>query len=75
MKTLLQILNLKNEPDLITKIINIMTAKTFISGTGTAITTANKSEIKKLKACGWLERKPVKKVFAKGLQDGKAFLD
>jgi len=52
-----------------------MTAKTFISGSGKTVTTANKLEIKKLKACGWVEQKPIKQTYAKGLQNGKAFLD
>lgn len=52
-----------------------MKARTFISGTGTKVTTTDKAEIKRLKACGWIEDKAVKQVFAKGLTDGKNFLN
>ena len=51
-----------------------MKARTFISGQGTKITTSDKSEIKRLKACGWKEAKTPKQVYAKGL-DGKNFLN
>ena len=50
-----------------------MKARTFISGSGTKVTTTDKAEIKKLKACGWLEIKPASQIFAKGLKDGKNF--
>lgn len=48
--------------------------RTFIGGSGTKITTSDKAEIKKLKACGWQEVKATKQVYAKGLEDGKPFL-
>jgi hypothetical protein len=50
-----------------------MKSKTFIAGSGTKVTTTDKAEIKKLKACGWIEIKPTKQLFAKGLTDGKNF--
>lgn len=43
--------------------------------TGEIITTRDKAEIKMMKACGWKEIKPVKQYFAKGLSDGKTFLN
>jgi hypothetical protein len=49
--------------------------RTFVSSEGTVIQTADKSEIKRLKACGWLERKSAKQVFAKGLENGKSYLN
>lgn len=52
-----------------------MKARTFISGSGQEVTTSDKAEIKKLKACGWKEVKSQKQVFAKGLLDGKNFLN
>jgi hypothetical protein len=52
-----------------------MKARTFISGQGTKITTSDKVEVKRLKACGWKEIKTPKQVYAKGLQDGKNFLN
>lgn len=52
-----------------------MKTRTFISGNGKKVTTSNRDEIKKLKACGWKEVKQVKQVYAKGLTDGKNFLN
>lgn len=48
--------------------------KTFISSEGTKVTTDNKADIKRMKACGWVEVKTVKQVFAKGLENGNNFL-
>jgi hypothetical protein len=48
---------------------------TFISGSGAKVTTADKAEIKRLKACGWKQVKVTAKVYAKGLTDGKSFLN
>jgi hypothetical protein len=50
------------------------TSKTFISDSGTKITTSDKAEIKRLRACGWQEVKPTKQVYAKGLESGNSFL-
>lgn len=52
-----------------------MKTRTFISGSGTKVTTSNKAEIKRLKACGWKEVKQAKQVYAKGLTDGKNYLN
>lgn len=52
-----------------------MKAKTFISGTGTKVTTSDKAEVKKMKACGWKEVKSQKVFYAKGLQDGKNYIN
>jgi hypothetical protein len=50
------------------------TSKTFISDSGTKITTSDKAEIKRLRACCWKEVKPTKQVYAKGLESGNSFL-
>jgi hypothetical protein len=55
--------------------INKMKERTFVSGQGTKVTTNDKAEIKKMKACGWKEMKPVKQVYAKGLVGGKNYLN
>jgi hypothetical protein len=52
-----------------------MKARTFDSGTGTRTTTTDKAEIKRMKACGWREIKTAKVFYAKGLQDGKNYLN
>ncbi len=52
-----------------------MKARTFVSGQGTKVTTTDKAEIKKMKACGWKEIKSIKQVYAKGLEDGKNYLN
>ena len=52
-----------------------MKKRSFISGSGTKVTTSDKAEIKKMKACGWKEIKQPKQVFAKGLTDGKNYLN
>ena len=51
------------------------TAKTFESGNGTRVTTSDKNEVKRMKACGWKEIKQAKQAFAKGLTDGKNYLN
>jgi len=50
------------------------TSKTFISGSGTKITTSDKAEIKRLRACCWKEVKPTKQVYANGGTSGSVFL-
>ena len=47
--------------------------RTFVSESGTRVTTDNKAEIKKMKACGWKEEKVKKQIFAKGLKEGRNF--
>jgi hypothetical protein len=49
--------------------------RTFISDSGTKVTTTDNAEIKRYKACGWRELKPTKIYYAKGLSDGKTFLN
>ena len=46
-----------------------MKTRTFTYGVKT-VTTSDKNEIKRLKACGWIEAKKVELVFAKGLKNG-----
>lgn len=52
-----------------------MKNRSFISGSGKKVTTSDKAEIKKMKACGWKEIKQTKQVYAKGLTDGKNYLN
>ena len=52
-----------------------MKQRTFVSGDGQIVTTTDKSEIKKMKACCWKEIKPTKQVYAKGLQNGNNYLN
>ena len=51
-----------------------MKARTFTSGNGTRVTTTDKNEIKRMKACGWREVEATTQVFAKGLENGNSFL-
>jgi len=52
-----------------------MKTRTFESGSGARVTTTDKAEVKRLKSCGWREVKNTKQVFAKGLENGKNFLN
>jgi hypothetical protein len=58
-----------------TKTPETMKARTFESGNGTKKTTSDKAEIKMMKACGWKEIKTAKVTYAKGLENGSAFLN
>lgn len=49
-----------------------MEARTF-RGYGKEVTTSDKAEIKRMKACGWQEVKQPKQVYAKGLKEGRTF--
>jgi len=52
------------------------TKSTFINpSTGERISTSDKTEIKRMKLCGWQKVKIQTQVFAKGLQNGKSFLN
>jgi hypothetical protein len=51
------------------------TMRTFISGSGTKVVTADKAEIKRVKACGWKEVKSPTIFYAKGLMEGKNYLN
>ena len=51
-----------------------MKTRTFVSGSGAEITTSDKAEIKRMKACGWKEIKKIKQTYAKNLTDGKNYL-
>ncbi len=46
-----------------------MKTRTFTYGTK-KVETSDKNEIKRLKACGWIEVKKINLVFAKGLKNG-----
>ena len=48
---------------------------TFVSGQGTKITTSDKAQIKKMKACVWKKVKDPKVFYAKGLVDGKNYFN